>query len=187
MTRRGVRAAVFLAVGAVVLGFGPRAWAAHDEDLLTGAKETLGQYKATDPGLGVVLGDSAGYAVFPNVSKGGLVVGGAAGDGVVFSHGKAIGKVNLSQVTVGAQIGGQTYSQLIVFHDRLPLDELKANHLTFNAQVSAVALESGVSENAKYTNGVMVITASKGGFMAEASVGGQKFKYEPFDHPIPVG
>jgi lipid-binding SYLF domain-containing protein len=114
------------------------------------------------------------------------VVGGAAGDGVVFSNGKAIGKVNLSQASFGAQIGGQTYSELIVFQNEETLTRFKTSDMTFSAQVSAVALQSGVSQNAKYTDGVMVITAAKGGLMAEAAVGGQKFHFKPFAEPLPA-
>lgn len=160
---------------------------AADTDLVASSERTVAQYKATDPGLGRLFEKSAGFAVFPNITKGGFVVGGAAGDGVVFSHGQAIGKVNLAQASIGAQIGGQTYSELIFFENENVLSRFKTSDLTFSAQVSAVALQSGVSQNAKYTDGVIVITAAKGGLMAEASVGGQKFRYEPFAKPIPTG
>jgi hypothetical protein len=49
------------------------------------------------------------------------------------------------------------------------------------AQVSAVALKAGASADADYKDGVAVFTLSKGGAMAEASVGGQKFSYEPMN------
>ena len=49
----------------------------------------------------------------------------------------------------------------------------------FNAQVSAVAVTAGASANAGYAYGVAVFTQTKGGLMYEASVGGQKFSFEP--------
>ena len=45
--------------------------------------------------------------------------------------------------------------------------------------MSAVAAAEGASKNARYVDGAMVLTKAKQGLMAEASVGGQKFKFEP--------
>ena len=43
-----------------------------------------------------------------------------------------------------------------------------------------MTVTAGVPANAKYENGIMVLTIAKGGLMYEASVGGQKFKYEDY-------
>ena len=113
------------------------------------------------------------------MGKGGLVVGGAGGSGIVFEHGKAVGRTSLSQVTIGAQIGGQSYYEIIFFETAESLAAFKKGEWTMAAQVSAVALSSGASADAKYKEGVAVFTLSKGGAMAEASVGGQKFSFKP--------
>jgi lipid-binding SYLF domain-containing protein len=118
--------------------------------------------------------------VFPGVGKGGLVVGGAHGTGVLFENAMAMGKATLNQVTVGAQVGGQEYAEVIFFETPAAVAEFKAGKAAFSAQVSAVALSSGAAANAKYNHGVAVFTATKGGLMAEASLGGQKFSYEAF-------
>src|SRR5205823_5108824 len=107
--------------------------------------------------------------------KGGIGIGGAHGTGVLFERGRPTGKVTLSQVTVGAQLGGQSYSQIIFFETAQDLSRFKSGNFAFAAQASAVALKSGASANAKYSNGVAIFTATKGGLMAEAAVGGQKF------------
>ena len=135
--------------------------------------------KKADPGLKKFFDQSAGYAVFPSVGKGGLVVGGAGGSGIVFEHGKAVGTTTLSQVTIGAQVGGQAYYEIIFFETAEALAAFKKGEWTMAAQVSAVMLKSGASADAKYKDGVAVFTLSKGGAMAEASVGGQKFSYKP--------
>jgi len=83
-------------------------------------------------------------------------------------------------VTVGAQLGGQTYSQIIFFETASALNDFKNGTMALAAQVSAVAASKGASDNAKYQNGVVVFTSGKGGLMFEASVGGQKFQFEPF-------
>jgi hypothetical protein len=60
------------------------------------------------------------------------------------------------------------------------LTDFKKGTLALAAQVSAVAASAGASKDAKYQEGVAVFTHEKGGLMAEASVGGQKFSFEPF-------
>ena len=145
------------------------------------AKDAVATLKKADPSLQKFFDQSVGYAVFPGVGKGGLVVGGAGGSGIVFEHGKAVGKATLSQVTIGAQIGGQAYYEIIFFETAETLAAFKTGEWTMAAQVSAVALKSGASADAAYKNGVAVFTLSKGGAMAEASVGGQKFGYKPLN------
>jgi len=122
---------------------------------------------------------SAGYAVFPGVTKGAIGVGAAHGDGEVIVHGAVIGTTSLTQVTVGAQLGGQQYSEIIFFDSKDALESFKGGHFTMAAQVSAVAAAEGASANAKYSQGVAVFTVAKGGLMYEASIGGQKFSFHP--------
>jgi lipid-binding SYLF domain-containing protein len=113
------------------------------------------------------------------VGKGGFIIGGAHGNGHVFEKGKLIGYGSLTQVTVGAQVGGQEFSEVIFFESKEALAKFKESEFAISAQVSAVAAAEGVSKNAKYVDGVMVFTKAKQGLMAEASVGGQKLKFEP--------
>lgn len=136
-------------------------------------------FKRDDPGLEETFKKAEGYAMFPNVGKGGLVFGGAHGLGYVYEGDKLIGYASMTQVTFGAQIGGQEFSQVIFFETKEALAKFKESKFTMNAQVSAVAAAAGASQNAKYVDGVMVFTRAKQGLMAEASVGGQKFKFEP--------
>ena len=138
-------------------------------------------FKKADAGLADLFKKAVGYAVFPSVGKGGLVVGGAHGHGYVYEAGKLIGYTSITQVTVGAQVGGQEYSQVIFFETKEVLAKFKQGGYSMNAQVSAVVAAEGASKNAKYVDGVMVFTKAKQGLMAEASVGGQKFKFEPVE------
>jgi len=143
------------------------------------AQSAVTAMKKADPSLKKFFDNSVGYAVFPSVGKGGLVVGGAGGSGIVFEHGKAVGTTTLSQVTVGAQVGGQAYYEIIFFETAETFAAFKKGEWTMAAQVSAVMLKSGASADAAYKEGVAVFTLSKGGAMAEASVGGQKFTFKP--------
>lgn len=144
------------------------------------AQGTIAVFKKTDPGLTRFFDHAVGYAVFPTVVKGAVGIGGASGSGIVFEKGQAVGKARLTQGTIGAQIGGQTYSEVIFFETVPALTDFKNGALALAAQVSAVAASAGASKDAKYQEGVAVFTHEKGGLMAEASVGGQKFSFEPF-------
>lgn len=142
--------------------------------------ETLARFKARDPGIQRFFDNAYGYAVFPTVGKGAVGVGGAYGQGEVYRGGRAIGRTELVQVTIGFQWGGQAYSELIFFQDKTALERFKSGSLKFSAQASAVAVTAGASATAAYENGVAVFTMTKGGLMYEASIGGQTFTYEAY-------
>jgi lipid-binding SYLF domain-containing protein len=147
----------------------------HDDVL-----KTIAEFKEKDPGIAKFFSSAAGYAVFPSVAKGAIGIGAAKGDGELLVGGKAVGSAELTQVTVGLQLGGQEYSEVIFFEKQSTVDAFRRSELKFAAQASAVALKSGASANAKYASGVLVFTMAKGGLMFEASIGGQKFSFTPY-------
>jgi lipid-binding SYLF domain-containing protein len=141
---------------------------------------------------------SYGYAVFPTIGKGGLLVGGAHGKGRVFQKGKYVGDTSMTQVSIGFQAGGQAYSEIIFFADQRAYGEFTSGNFEFSGNVSAVAITAGASASAgtggstagasgckkdattagEYQKGLAVFTIAKGGLMYEASVSGQKFSYK---------
>jgi len=151
------------------------------KEVIAESKEAKQAFLDKDESMSKLFEASYGYVIFPNVGKGGLVVGGGGGKGVAYEQGKMIGMAKLTQVTVGFQAGGQSFREIIFFKGIKELDRFKKNRLEFSAQVSAVAAASGASADAKYIEGVVVMTMAKGGLMYEASIGGQKFKFEPFE------
>lgn len=152
---------------------------AKQENLVNEANNTLEELKTADPSLDDFMDKAYGYAVFPSVGKGGLIVGGAHGRGVVYEQGAAVGYAQLTQATVGAQAGGQSFDEVIVFENKSALDRFRSSNFEFSANASAVALKSGAAATARYQDGVAIFTKPEGGLMFEASVGGQKFQYEP--------
>jgi lipid-binding SYLF domain-containing protein len=143
---------------------------------------------------------SYGYAVFPSIGKGGLIVGGAHGTGHVYQNGQYVGDSTMTQVSIGLQVGGEAYRQIIFFADKRAFDEFTSGNYEFDAGVSAVALKAAASSSAGTTGttagtsgqsgsavttsegfykGLAVFTIVKGGAMAEAAVAGQKFSYKP--------
>lgn len=149
----------------------------NDEMQLAVAKAILDVKKA-DPEIEKFFTGSAGYAVFPRVGKGGIGIGGAHGKGLVIANEHAVGKTSLSQVTVGFQLGGQVYTQFIFFKDKTALQHFQRGNYEMGAQASAVAVTAGASADANYDGGVAVFTNVSGGLMYEATISGQKFKYE---------
>lgn len=142
------------------------------------ADEAIDSALAGDAGLERFFDTAAGYAVFPKIGKGGFIIGGSAGDGVVYQNDRVIGYTSISSGSIGAQIGGQSFSQVIFFEERTDLNRFKQGDFEFDANASAVALESGASARADYSKGLLVFVFGEKGLMAEASIGGQKFDYE---------
>ncbi|QNN25431.1 hypothetical protein HED60_12120 [Planctomycetales bacterium ZRK34] len=136
-------------------------------------------FQARDRGLHILMDQAAGYAVFPTVGKGAIGVGGAYGRGEVFTGKRLVGYCDLSQGSIGFQLGGQTYRELILFQTPAALENFKSGAMQLAAQASAVAATSGASADADYHQGVMIFTMARGGLMYEASVGGQHFTYVP--------
>ncbi|MGC4039013.1 MAG: YSC84-related protein [Chitinophagaceae bacterium] len=152
---------------------------AQDESrIMNDSKDSKAAFLKTDPSMTNLFKSAYGYAIFPNVGKGGAGVGGAAGKGTVYEKGKAIGTAQMVQVTVGPQVGGQAYREVIFFQSKEALDRFKDNKVEFSGQASAVAAKSGSSANTNYRDGVVVFTEEKSGLMLEASLGGQKFTYK---------
>ncbi len=138
--------------------------------------------------------DAYAYAVFPTIGKGGIGIGGAYGEGKVYRGGRVTGSVNMAQVTLGFQLGGQAFSQIVFLQDKRAYDEFTGGSFEFGAQASAVAITIGASAQAgstgtgaaagkaqakaHYVSGYAVFTVAKGGLMYEASIGGQKFNFK---------
>lgn len=149
-------------------------------DLRRDADSALTQARSNNASFDSIIRRAPGYAVFPTVGKGGAIVGGAYGRGILYSNGTQIGYTDLSQASIGAQLGGQSYTQILVFESAYALDRFRQGNYEFSAQATAVALRSGEGANARFEDGVAVFTMDESGLMAEAAVGGQKFSYQAF-------
>ncbi|MGB0212622.1 YSC84-related protein [Algiphilus sp.] len=151
---------------------------------------------------------SHAYAVFPTIGKGGIGVGGALGKGRAYVGGDHVGNVVMTKLSIGFQLGGQAYSQIIFFQDRRAFEEFASGSFEFGADASAVAITAGASASAStgggasagasggrhdartfggYHKGMAVFTVALGGLMYEASIGGQRFDYEPVATAEPEG
>lgn len=132
-----------------------------------------------DSSLQEVLDRSVGYAIFPEVGKAGFIAGGSYGQGEVYAGGQKIGYADITQATFGLQAGVQNFSELVVFMQSADLQNFKDGKYSLTGNVSAVAVKPGAARSADATQGVLVFVRTKGGLMAEASVGGQRFRFTP--------
>jgi lipid-binding SYLF domain-containing protein len=158
---------------------------------------TIDLYKKS-PAVQGYFENAYGYAVFPTVGKAGFVVGGAVGDGQVYVGGQVTGFTTLTQLSVGFQLGGQAFSQIIFFQDERAYTEFTTGAFEFDATASAVAITAGAQASAggtgntagastgpasgtqarnSYKKGMATFIHAKGGLMYQAAIGGQKFSF----------
>jgi lipid-binding SYLF domain-containing protein len=151
------------------------------QNLMNNADSAYKDFMTGDPTLVDFMKNSYGYAIFPSIGKGAIGIGGAYGRGVVYEQGTRVGWTDVTQGTLGAQLGGQTYSELIVFKDKESLDNYKSGDFALAANASAVVASSGAGAIAKFDNGIAVFVRNVNGLMFEASIGGQSFGYRPIN------
>lgn len=170
-----VCAAALILTGCTTAPQKPEEKAALKQD----ASNVMKSLTAADPNLQRFMDQSYAHVIFPSVGKGGVLVGGAYGRGIVYEQGQFVGYADLTQASIGAQLGGQTFAELICFDSKEAFERFTSNRLEFKADASAVILKSGAARAAKYTDGVAVFVRPNGGAMFEASVGAQQFTYQP--------
>jgi lipid-binding SYLF domain-containing protein len=172
-------------LGAALLLAGCTSPMAKDEsDRATLASESsaaMDAFTNEDPTLQPLLDKAVGYAVFPEVGKAGFIAGGSYGKGEVFEKGVKVGYADITQATFGLQAGAQTFGELILFMTPEELNAFKGGEYKLAGNVSAVAIKAGAAGTADASKGVIAFVRTKGGLMAEASVGGQRFRYRPLD------
>ncbi len=171
---------MFLMLVAVMTLVSRPVFAGWDPADAENAKRTVEKFRQKDPSLERFFSKAYGYAVFPEVFKGGFMIfGGGHGKGFVYEQGALVGRSSVTQLNVGPQLGGQSFGEIIFFKGKGDLDNFKRGNFELNAQVQAVVVTAGMATNTDYSNGVAVFAMPNAGLMAELSIGGQKFNYKP--------
>ena len=148
-------------------------------DLVADSQKALDSMIKNQPKLQTYKDKAYGYAVFPRVTKGAIGVGGAGGKGIVFKDHVPVGQSTLKQATIGFQLGGQQYMEVIFFENEKAFNNFTNKKVKFDGQASAVAITVGGSVDVAFKDGLAVFTQTRGGLMYEASIGGQHFSYKP--------
>jgi len=161
----------------VAIGAHNTAIAASKSETIRQANYTIKKFKRKDRGIRQFFKSSYAYAVFPTVGKAGIGIGGAYGKGAVYRKGRFVGIAKLTQISIGFQLGGQAYREIIFFQTKSAYRKFTSGKLKLGAQVSAVAVKEGAAAATKFHRGVAVFTMTRGGLMYEATVAGQSFKF----------
>ena len=141
------------------------------------AKLSLQQMEQTDSGLQGAIDNAYGYVLFPEVGKAAVGVGGANGRGVVYEQGRPIGYATLSQGSVGVQVGGETYAELIIFKNADAMASFRNGDLTLGADASATLVKAGAAAALEFKHGTAVVVQPKGGLMAGVAINGQTIHF----------
>jgi len=141
------------------------------------AHVSLEKMEAQAPWLTDMVNNSYGYAIFPDVGAAAIGIGGASGKGYVYKGGQYAGRISLEQASVGVQLGGDTFGELIIFQDEHALNRMMNDSVEFGADASATIIKAGAAGDANFANGVKVFILPRGGLMAGVSVNGQKFHF----------
>lgn len=149
------------------------------QELSAECRAAVDRMDAVRPGFKSSLGKAYAYAVFPSVGKAAAVLGGAFGKGEVFERGKLIGYAAVAQLTIGVQLGGDTFIEVVVFESKQALERFKQGRTTFAANASAVLVKATASAAADFEKGGAVYVHGEGGMMLEAAIGGQHFAFRP--------
>lgn len=151
---------------------------AAQTNMTNSSENALAAITAQDAKLQDMLNNSYGYVIFPEIGQAAVGVGGSSGRGTVYQNGKEVGTVKLTQVSLGPQLGGDTYSELIIFQNQQAMNRLLNNSLEFGAAANATLVKAGAAAAARFDNGVGVFILPKGGLMAGANINGQKFHFD---------
>jgi lipid-binding SYLF domain-containing protein len=136
---------------------------------------------ARDPALRDVIRDAPAYAVFPSIGKGGVLVGGAYGKGILYEHGVPTGFVSVEQASIGAQLGGQSFSELLVLRDPADIAAVKSGRFTVGANMGVAVLSTGAEAHTTFDPNASVFVMPRGGLMVDVSISGQQIKYQSFN------
>jgi len=153
------------------------------ETLHIEVQSTVDDFKTQDPTMQRLFDTAYGYAVFPEITTGGAGLAFAGGRGEVFVNHSVVGNAKVTQASIGAQLGGQKYSEIIFFESQGAYASFRSGELAFDARATAIAASHGAAATADYRNGVAVFTIPQGGLMFQAAVGGQKFSFTARGNP----
>lgn len=142
--------------------------------------EAVAHFREKDPSIGEFFTQSAGYAVLPKVYKGAFWIGGAYGKGQVYDRmDNLLGYCDMKQATIGFSFGGEFFREIIFFNSQADLQKFMQGNFTLSAQATATAVTLGAAAKVDYQNGMAVFILADAGLMVDASIGGQKFEFEP--------
>jgi lipid-binding SYLF domain-containing protein len=130
-------------------------------------------------------------AVFPNIIKAGLILGGQHGEGLVACRQTSNGQAgsgwsqaapavySLSGGSIGLQIGAQKSDVILLFETRDSVNTLLQSHLKFGSDIGLTAGPVGFNANVQTApSPVVAYVSSKTGLFAGVDLNGSKLDFD---------
>ena len=146
-----LRCAGILAICAVIaasllMSFPDPGRAASAQQLNKSAHSILNKLYAKEPAARALGEKAKGILVFPSITKGGFIVGGQYGEGVLLKQGKAAGYYNSVAASYGLQAGLQRYGYVLFFMTEKALRYLdKSDGWELGSAPGIVIVDKGVA------------------------------------------
>ena len=152
------------------------AWSAHK--LEKKSEEALTKLYANNPKAAELGKKAIAVLIFPEIVKGGFMIGGQRGDGVLFRDGKVAGYYNTTAGSYGLQVGIQRFSYALFFMNEEALNYLHTSDgFELGGAPSLVVLDAGASGSLSTTTlqkGIYALFFGQRGLMAGLSLQGTK-------------
>ena len=175
MTRRSLaQILVALLVAALVTPV----WAKSASETNAAAEATLKRLMATEPVSEKMLKDAKGILIFPSIVKGGFLVGGATGDGVLRVRGKPAGYYRSTSVSFGLQAGLTEFAYVVFLMDESAMNYLKqSDGWDLGATPNVTVFDKGVTGQLSASSvrkGIYVFFLDQKGLFGGLSLDGTK-------------
>ena len=130
------------------------------------------------PGCETAAERAQGMLVFPKVTKGAIGVGGAYGEGALIVDDRTAGYYSTAAASIGLQLGGETFSQIIMFMTPQALESFRNSsgwEVGANAKVTMIDQGKAADINAVIADSpVLAFVFGQQGLMGDLSVEGAK-------------
>jgi lipid-binding SYLF domain-containing protein len=153
--------------------------------------DTMREFHTRNPDLEPFFRDACAIAVFPKVFRIGLGLGGGGGRGLLLYNGAVHGEVSQGAFSLGLQVGGQSFRQIIFFRTCEAMREFTDNgnlgplsgRVELAGRASAQAGSSGASMDPGFTSDVALFSLARGGLMLELAAAGVRYRFTPAAKP----
>jgi lipid-binding SYLF domain-containing protein len=144
----------------------------------TQVSATLDKFYALSSGNKALAQNAAAVLVFPDITKGGIAIGGEHGDGALQESGKTVGYYSVSGASIGLTLGLSHHSEVILFNTTQARDKfLNGGDWSIGADASVAVMKKGASgsyDTQSLSKPVNVFVFGESGLMGDASLGGSK-------------
>ncbi|MGH7077840.1 MAG: YSC84-related protein [Acetobacteraceae bacterium] len=176
-TRRGLIVSAAVLAGGAVLA--PRsAKAASARDIAERARSALQRLYREQPRMQSLGERARAILVFPQIVKGGFLVGAQTGDGALLVNGNTTTYYNISAVSFGLQAGAQAFSYALFFMTDAALGYLRSsNGWSVGSGPTVVVLDKGAAASltsTTLTQDVYAVPFGQQGLMAGLGLEGSK-------------